>query len=381
MRLALPQVNKGCVDMKKLRITMSAGVATLYLEGEIGEWGWTPQLWDQKVAELREKGCTALQVRINSPGGSVVDALAICDCIEALKAEMRVEAVVCGLCASAATLIACVCDRVTITSNSTWMVHEPSCTLSGNTAELRAQMKAFDDARARVYAIYAAVTGKTPEQLAADHVSAVYYTAAEAEAYGFCALEGGEKDAEEDEEPTGEGEQAEEAAAEEGEEPTAQGEDAAEESTEEPEDGEEGAEGAAEDGDDAGEEDDEAADPEKASMFARFCAWMRREKPTGKRSPRGREAGNAAVERQMANLRAELAGARASLETALVSAEKSEAEFTARVNKAVAARMAAASAAVDTLPAAVDTLPRASMASVVEKEGLNGALALLAKMP
>lgn len=363
MRLALPRVNKGCVDMKKLRITMSAGVATLYLEGEIGEWGWTPQLWGQKVAELREKGCTALQVRINSPGGSVVDALAICDCIEALKAEMRVEAVVCGLCASAATLIACVCDRVTITANSTWMVHEPSCTLSGNTAELRAQLKAFDDARARVYAIYAAATGKTPEQLAADHVTAVYYTAEEAVAYGFCALEGGEKAEEATEEST------EEAA----EEST---EEAAEESTEE-----KSAEGAAGDGDDAGEDDDEAADPEKASMFARFCAWMRGEKPTGERSSRVREAGNAAVVRQMANLRAELAGARESLEAALVAAEKSEAEFTARVNKAVAVRMAATSAAVDTLPAAVDTLPRASMASVVEKEGLNGALALLAKMP
>lgn len=355
--------------MKVLRITMTAGVATLWLVGEIGEWGWTPQLWGQKVAELREKGCTALQVRINSPGGSVVDALAICDCIEELKKEMRVEAVVCGMCASAATLIALVCDSVTITANSTWMVHEPSCGLRGTAAELRAQLKAFEDARARVYALYAAATGKTVEQLEADHRTEVYYTAEEAVAYGFCRMEsatGADAPKEEPkEEPT---------------EPT----EAPEVETEEkdaPEGGEaradSPAEGAAEeaeeaDGEDAGEDDD------KASMFARFCAWMRGERAKEPRPALPRA--EAESDRAVADLRAQLVGARASLETALAAAEKSEAEFTARVNAAVAAKMATMQPRAEQLPAAEDTLPRVSMAEVAKREGLNSALALLGKI-
>lgn len=333
-----------------MRMTMSAaGEAVLYLEGDIGAWGWTPQMWGEKVTELRDAGCSALLVRINSPGGSVTDALGIVDCITALRAEMPVRALVCGLCASAATIIACACESVSITPNSTWMVHEPSCTLSGSTAELRAQMQAFEAARAKVYAIYAAATGKTAEQVAADHVTEKYYTAAEAVAYGFCRMEGG---APADEQK----EQAETPA----DEPAPDG-GADDEPTEvEPE------------ADDVEEKD------EDATMFRRFCAWMRGER--GRRDERADACADGGLRRELESVRAELAGARAALDAALAMREATQAEFQTKVNKAVAAKMAAMVPEADALPPADDTVrPVAAvdMAAVVKAKGWDGAFARL----
>lgn len=329
-------------------MTMSAaGEAVLYLEGDIGAWGWTPQMWGEKVAELRAAGCNALLVRINSPGGSVTDALGIVDCITALREEMPVRALVCGLCASAATIIACACDSVSITPNSTWMVHEPSCTLSGSTAELRAQMQAFEAARAKVYAIYAAATGKTAEQVAADHVTERYYTAAEAVAYGFCRMEG-DAPADEKEETPGEETPAEETSTDEGE---------ADEATEvEP------------------ETEDEEKD-EDVTMFRRFCAWMR-----GRRDERAAAVADGGLRRELESVRAELAGARAALDAALAMREATDAEFQVKVNKAVAAKMSAMVPEADALPPADDTVrPVAAvdMAAVVKAKGWDGAFARL----
>ena len=112
-------------------------------------------------------------------------------------------------------------------------------------------------------------------------------------------------------------------------------------------------------------------------MFSRFCAWMRGERS---KEPRLALPRAEADDRAVADLRAQLVGARASLETALAAAEKSEAEFTARVNAAVAARMATMQPRAEQLPAAEDTLPRVSMAEVAKREGLNSALALLGKI-
>ncbi len=332
-------------------MTMSAaGEAVLYLEGDIGAWGWTPQMWGEKVEELRAAGCSALLVRINSPGGSVTDALGIVDCITALRAEMPVRALVCGLCASAATIIACACESVSITPNSTWMVHEPSCTLSGSTAELRAQMQAFEAARAKVYAIYAAATGKTAEQVAADHVTEKYYTAAEAVAYGFCRMEG---DAPADEQK--------------------EKEEQAETPADEP-----ATEGGADDESTEVETEDVEEKDEDATMFRRFCAWMRGER--GRRDDRAAVAADGGLRRELESVRAELAGARSALAHVLAIREATDAEFQVQVNKAVAARMAAMAPDADALPPADDTVrPVAAvdMAAVVKAKGWDGAFARL----
>ena len=165
----------------KLQITMSAdGGAVMELFSDIGAFGY--QLKDFTAAL---SGITAsdITLRINSPGGEVVEALAIYDLIKASDKNFKCE--VFGLCASAATLIALACDDVQMAANATWMVHEPSFTFGGTLAEcdnLRETMSALRD---KVYAIYSTATGKPVEVLAADHTSDRFYSATEAAEYGW----------------------------------------------------------------------------------------------------------------------------------------------------------------------------------------------------
>lgn len=64
---------------------------------------------------------TSLTVRINSGGGDVFAAQTIGNLLEQHTAQ--VTARIDGLCASAATIIACHCDKVVAANDSTYMIH------------------------------------------------------------------------------------------------------------------------------------------------------------------------------------------------------------------------------------------------------------------
>lgn len=161
--------------------TMQAdGSAVMELFTEIGSWGYRLQDF---TAALSSISASAVTLRINSPGGEVVEALAIHDLIKASEKSFTCE--VYGLCASAATLIALACDSIKMAENATWMVHEPSFTIGGTLAECDNMRETMSALRDKVYAIYAAATGKDAETLAADHAADKYYSATEALAYGW----------------------------------------------------------------------------------------------------------------------------------------------------------------------------------------------------
>lgn len=156
------------------------GSAVMELFTEIGSWGYRLQDF---TAALSSISASAVTLRINSPGGEVVEALAIHDLIKASEKSFTCE--VYGLCASAATLIALACDSIKMAENATWMVHEPSFTIGGTLAECDNMRETMSALRDKVYAIYAAATGKDAETLAADHAADKYYSATEALAYGW----------------------------------------------------------------------------------------------------------------------------------------------------------------------------------------------------
>lgn len=183
---------------KQLQITMSAdGGAVMELFEEIGSWGYRLQDFTAALSGIKTNDVT---LRVNSPGGEVVEALAIYDLIKASDKNFKCE--VFGLCASAATLVALACDDVVMAENATWMVHEPSFQFGGTLAEcdnLRETMSALRD---KVYAIYATATGKDVEVLAADHAADRFYSAAEALEYGWIdGIMAGEENAPAETEP------------------------------------------------------------------------------------------------------------------------------------------------------------------------------------
>lgn len=164
-----------------LQVTMTAdGSAVMELFTDIGSWGYQLKDFTAALSGIQSPDVT---LRINSPGGEVIEALAIYDLIKASDKTFTCE--VYGLCASAATLVALACGSVKMAANATWMVHEPSFNFGGTLAECDNLRETMSTLRDKVYAIYAAATGKTPEALAADHTSDRFYTAAEALEYGW----------------------------------------------------------------------------------------------------------------------------------------------------------------------------------------------------
>lgn len=140
------------------------------------------------IASARKDGVTELRVRVNCFGGLVWEAMPIYDALKAaVESGMKVVAEVHGMAASSASLILMAASEVLITPSSQIMVHEPRVKQVGGTAgDLRVQAEKLGQVWKRMCEIYAERTGKTVEQIEADHTGRdVYYSAEQAVAYGL----------------------------------------------------------------------------------------------------------------------------------------------------------------------------------------------------
>lgn len=112
--------------------------ATVLIYEEIGgSLGVTAEDFARDLAKI---GAPVITVRINSPGGSLFDALAIHSTLLAHPA--RIHVVVDGIAASAASVIAMAGDRVTMMPGSQLMIHDASAVADGNAGEM-SQMATF----------------------------------------------------------------------------------------------------------------------------------------------------------------------------------------------------------------------------------------------
>lgn len=151
----------------------------LYLLGEVGE--------DFSAKDLVEnlKGAGDVCVHINSIGGDVFDGLAEHNILKAHKG--RVEVSIDGLAASAASLIACAGDKVTMAENALFMAHNPSAGLVGyfEAAELDKVQSMLGALRDSIITTYETRTGKPRAEIEAMVDSETWLSAHEAKAHGF----------------------------------------------------------------------------------------------------------------------------------------------------------------------------------------------------
>lgn len=138
----------------------AADSAELLLYGDISDSSW----WGDEVTpktfadDLNALGAiTNLTVRINSGGGDVFAAQAIGNLLEQHTAQ--VTARIDGLCASAATIIACHCDKVVAANDSTYMIHP-------------VRMGIFDFADAVTLQQYISITSPTKVEVSAPILNA-----------------------------------------------------------------------------------------------------------------------------------------------------------------------------------------------------------------
>lgn len=137
-----------------------------------------------------------ITVYINSGGGDVFAAQTIGNMLE--RNGATVIAHIDGLCASAATIVACHADKVVAAADASYMVHPPSMGVCDYlTAEdMRNCIKALDAIRGNIVTLYAKKTGKTEDECGAWMDETNWWTASEAKENGFIdEVDGEETDA------------------------------------------------------------------------------------------------------------------------------------------------------------------------------------------
>ena len=97
----------------------------LYLYGQIAEESWREN--DKSAKEFADDlaacGGKNITLRINSPGGDIFAAQAIYNVLRAYPG--KVTAHIDGICASAATVVACGAGKVVMPKNALYMIHNP----------------------------------------------------------------------------------------------------------------------------------------------------------------------------------------------------------------------------------------------------------------
>jgi len=141
--------------------------AKLSIYDEIGLWGVTAK---EFIAELSRIESKVITLSINSPGGSVFDALAMYNALRNHGA--RIEVRIMGIAASAASLVAMAGDKIIMPENAFLMVHDPIVGLYGDADDHREIADTLDLIGASVAKSYVAKTGLSIEEvkklLAAD---------------------------------------------------------------------------------------------------------------------------------------------------------------------------------------------------------------------
>lgn len=124
-----------------------------------------------------------INVRINSPGGNVFDAVAIHNTLRKNGARVLID--IDGLAASAATIVVMAGHEIRAANNSMLMIHEPWIMTMGSAHELRESADILDKIRGTILDTYVARTGAPEKKISDMMLAETWFTAAEAQELGF----------------------------------------------------------------------------------------------------------------------------------------------------------------------------------------------------
>jgi ATP-dependent protease ClpP protease subunit len=138
----------------------SADEAEILLYDEIG--GYYGATADEFIEDLRAVTSPNLRVRVNSPGGSVFEGIAIANALRSHPATVTIQ--IDGIAASIASVIAMAGDRVEMAPNTMLMIHEASGLCMGDAAEMEEMAVLLGLISDNIADAYAAKAGGTREQ-------------------------------------------------------------------------------------------------------------------------------------------------------------------------------------------------------------------------
>ena len=136
----------------------------IYLYGVIGEDIQPMDIINQiKDAENDNLNCN---FKINSPGGSVFDGLAIYNAIK--QASVKTSCEVDGLAASMATIVMAACNIRSMSKNSMLMIHKPQMSTGGDAGQIKNDLQLLEGIGDKLADIYSQMCGKPLDWIQAN---------------------------------------------------------------------------------------------------------------------------------------------------------------------------------------------------------------------
>ena len=130
--------------------------ATVRIYDAIGGWfGTSAASFAEEIADL---DVDTIDLRLNSPGGSVFDGVAIHNAL--LTHRARVDVTVDGVAASIASVIAMAGDSITMGRGTRMMIHNPSGVVIGQARDMREIANLLDELGRDIAGFYAERAGK-----------------------------------------------------------------------------------------------------------------------------------------------------------------------------------------------------------------------------
>jgi ATP-dependent Clp protease protease subunit len=155
--------------------------AEVVIYDEIGAYGVSAKGFLAELGALPDG--TPLALRLNSPGGSVFDAVAIYNAIKRHSGTVTVW--IDGIAASAASYIAMAGDEVVMPENAFLMIHDPAGMVMGTATDMRAMAEALDKIKGSLLQGYAAKSGRPQKEIAPLMAAETWLDAKDALDLGF----------------------------------------------------------------------------------------------------------------------------------------------------------------------------------------------------
>ena len=162
------------------RVENKADETTVYIYDEISFWGVDAAVFVKDFNKIESK---TINLRVNSPGGSVFDGTAIFNAIK--QHPSKTIAHVDGLAASIASVIVMAADEVIMAENAFLMIHEPWSMVVGGSEDMRKEADLLDKVRGTIAKTYTDKSGKEEKEVFDLMEAETWFTAQEAYDEGF----------------------------------------------------------------------------------------------------------------------------------------------------------------------------------------------------
>lgn len=169
------------VTMPKNIVNEARTEATVYVYDEISWWGVTAENFVSQLNDLMD--VPTINVRVNSPGGDVFEAIAMQTAMAQHPANIIVH--VDGIAASAASVFIRGANKRIISDGGFLMIHQAMSGVYGNAKELLSVGKALNKIDKSIINSYIKLTGVDRETVTEWVKAETWFSAEEAKEHGF----------------------------------------------------------------------------------------------------------------------------------------------------------------------------------------------------